>query len=216
VQLPQAQGKTHVEIAVITGYTRTYESTMLKQLAREPKMLESISREGRPHGGVRSDESRHCGYAPPGQTSIVRIPARCRSLSNITAATNQGKVRFMIYPGGSNPQRLIVVMRRLKRYAERQVYLILDNLNVHKAKPMREWLAEQVDQIEVFCLPPYSPELNPSEYFNGDPNGEMQRGILPKDVTDLKRTALAHSRHIQRSAAPLRGHLRNRHILCAA
>ena len=324
MQLLHAQGKTHVEIAQITGYTRTYVSTMLKRLASAPAMLESMSRGGRPHGslralsakeerraqalicgkcpdqlsmpfalwtraairelirkefsirlsirgvgeylarwgytpqkaarrayerddaavkdwltieypkirarakrenaeicwgdetGVRSDESRHRGYAPPGQTPIVKIPARRKSLSMIAAVTNQGKVRFMIYPGGLSPQRLIVFMRRLTRDAERKVYLILDNLNVHKAKPVREWLAEQKDRIEVFYLPPYSPELNPSEYFNGDLKGEIQRGVPPKDVTDLKRTVLGHSRRIQKSPARVRGYFRNRHIRYAA
>jgi hypothetical protein len=38
----------------------------------------------------------------------------------IATVTNQGKVRFMIYTGGLSPQRLIVVMRRLTRDAERE------------------------------------------------------------------------------------------------
>ena len=49
--------------------------------------------------GVRSDESRHRGYAPPGQAPIVKSPVRRKVLSMNVAATNQGKVSFMIYPG---------------------------------------------------------------------------------------------------------------------
>lgn len=33
---------------------------------------------------------------------------------------------------------------------------------------LNEWLAENKDRIEVFFLPPYSPELNPQEYVNQD------------------------------------------------
>ena len=40
------QGKTHVEIAQITGYTRSYVSTMLKRLEGTPEMLEGMSRCG--------------------------------------------------------------------------------------------------------------------------------------------------------------------------
>jgi transposase len=116
------------------------------------------------------------------------------------AVRNQGTVLFMIYPGGPSPQRLIVFMRRKTRGVERKVYLILDNLNVHKTKPVREWLAEQGHRIEVFYLPPYSPALNPSEYFNGDRTGEIQRRIPAKDITDLKRTVLGHSRRIRCAA----------------
>ena len=318
------QGKTLVEIAQITGYTRSYVSTMLKRLEGTPEILEGMSRGGRPHGslralsakeerraqqlicgkcpdqlslpfalwtrgairelirrefdirlsirgvgeyvarwgytpqkaarrayerddaavkdwlsieypkikarakrenaeiswgdetGVRSDESRHRGYAPPGQTPIVKIPARRKSLSMIAAVTNQGKVRFMIYPGGLSPERLIVFMQRLIKDAPRKVFLILDNLNVHKAKVVREWLEEHANRIEVFYLPPYSPELNPSEYFNGEPKGEVQRGVPPKDVTDLKRTMLSTSRRIQKSPGRVRAYFKHRNIRYAA
>jgi transposase len=166
--------------------------------------------------GVRSDESRHRGYAPRGQTPLVRIPARRRSLSMIAAVTNQGKVRFMIYGGALSPQRLIVFMRRLIKDTPRKVFLILDNLNVHKAKVVNAWLAQHAGRIVVFYLPPYSPELNPSEYFNGDLKGEIQRGIPAKDVAELKRTVLGHSRRIQKSPARVRAYFRNKHIRYAA
>jgi transposase len=318
------QGKTHQEIAQITGYTRTYVSTMLKRLSAAPQLLDGMSRGGRPQGslraltakeerraqqlicgkfpdqlslpfalwtrvairelirrefdvrlsvrgvgeyvarwgytpqkaarrayerddaavkdwltieypkikarakrenaeiswgdetGVRSDESRHRGYAPPGHTPIIKIPARRKSLSMIAAVTNQGKVRFMIYPGALSPQRLIVFMRRLIKDARRKVLLILDNLNVHKAKAVRDWLGEHADRIEVIYLPPYSPELNPSEYFNGDLKGAIQRGIPPKDVKDLKQTMLSHSRRIQKSPDRVRAYFKNKHIRYAA
>jgi transposase len=318
------QGKTHVEIAAITGYTRSYVSTMLKRMEQAPELAASMSRGGRPVGslralsakeerraqqlicgkcpdqlqmpfalwtrlairelirrefgirlsirgvgeylarwgytpqkaarrayerddtavkdwltieypkirarakrenaeicwgdetGVRSDESRHRGYAPPGQTPIVKIPARRKSLSLIAAVTNQGKVRFMIYPGGLSPERLIVFMQRLIKDARRKVFLILDNLKVHKAKVVREWLSEHRDRIEVFYLPPYSPELNPTEYFNGDLKGEIQRGLPPKDVKELKRTMLSHSRRIQKSPQRVRAYFKHRNIKYAA
>lgn len=70
----------------------------------------------------------------------------------IAAVTNQGKVRFMIYPGGLSPELLIVFMQRLIKDAPRKEFLILDNLNVHKAKVVREWLDGRADRIEVFYL----------------------------------------------------------------
>jgi transposase len=75
----------------------------------------------------------------------------------IAAVTNQGKVRVMIYPGELSPQRLI-------KDARCKVFLILDNLNVRRAKLVREWLGRHADQIEVFYLSPYSPELDPRVY----------------------------------------------------
>ena len=44
--------------------------------------------------------------------------------------------------------------------------MILDSLNVHKAKVVRAWLEANEKKIQVYYLPPYSPERNPSEYRN--------------------------------------------------
>jgi transposase len=125
-------------------------------------------------------------------------------------------VRFMIYPAALHPPRLIAFMQRLVKDARRKVFLILDNLNVHKAKVVNAWLAEHPDQISVFFLPPYSPELNPSEYFNGDLKGEIRRGIPAQTVLDLKRNVLGYSRRIQKSPARVRAYFRNPHIRYAA
>ena len=65
-------------------------------------------------------------------------------------------------------------------------------------------------------LPPYCPELNPSEYFNGDLKGEIQRGVPPKDVADLKRTMLRTSRRIQKSPRRVRAYFKHRNIRYAA
>ena len=41
-------------------------------------------------------------------------------------------------------------------------------------------LEAHADRIEVFYRPPWSLERNPSEYFNGDLKGEIQRSVPPK------------------------------------
>ena len=83
--------------------------------------------------------------------------------------------------------------------AGRKVFLILDNLNVHKAKKVRAWLDERSEQIEVFFLPPYSPELNPDEYLNGDLKRSVHQDIPPRNAVELRSTATKHLRAIQRS-----------------
>lgn len=52
--------------------------------------------------------------------------------------------------------------------AKKNVFLILDNLRGHHSKPVKAWLAEHQEQIEVFYLPSYSPQLNPDERLNAD------------------------------------------------
>ena len=166
--------------------------------------------------GLRSDESRHRGYAPRGKTPVVKIPARRKSLSLISAITNQGKVRFMVYPGAMSPDLLIEFMRRLVKDAGRKVLLILDNLNVHKAKKVRAWVEDRPEQIEVFFLPPYSPELNPDEYLNGDLKRAVHQDVPPRDANELRSTATRHLRAIQRSGKRVKRYFAHPSIRYAA
>lgn len=90
--------------------------------------------------GLRNDCQHERGYAPKGKTPVIRLNAKRESINMISAITNQGKVRFRIFEGGMNADVLIDFMMRLVNDAKRKVYLILDNLRVHHAKPVKEWL----------------------------------------------------------------------------
>ncbi len=48
------------------------------------------------------------------------------------------------------------------------MFLIVGNLWAHHAKPVKVWLAEHKDQIQMFYVPRFSPELNPEERLNAD------------------------------------------------
>ena len=116
------------------------------------------------------------GYATKGKTPVIRLNAYRTSANMISAITNQVKVRFKVVEGRMNADILIDFCERLIRSAERKVYLILDNLRVHHAKVFKAWLAEHEDEIEVFYLPSYSPELNPDEYLNCDLKAGVHSG----------------------------------------
>jgi transposase len=100
--------------------------------------------------GLRSDDVRGRSFAPQGQTPVVRVNNKRHGLSIISTVTNRGTMRWKIFDGALNADILIDFMKRLVRDAGRKVYLILDNLRVHHSKPVKAWLAEHKDQIEVF------------------------------------------------------------------
>lgn len=99
---------------------------------------------------------------------MIRIRAKREGLSIISTVTNKGQMRWKIFDGALNADILIDFLRRLIKGAHKKVFLILDNLRVHHSKPVKKWLAEHTDAIEVFYLPSYSPELNPDEMANAD------------------------------------------------
>jgi transposase len=101
-------------------------------------------------------------YAPRGQTPVAKVVGGTRQkLSMISTVTNQGKTRWQIIDGNFNHERLIDFFEDLIQDTDRKVFVILDNLGVHHCKPVKAWLEQHSEHIEVFYLPSYSPELNP-------------------------------------------------------
>jgi putative transposase len=47
----------------------------------------------------------------------------------------------------------------------RKIYVVVDNYRIHFAKPVQAWLLAHQDEVELVCLPTYSPQLNPIERF---------------------------------------------------
>jgi len=108
------------------------------------------------------------GYAPVGHTPVLAAPSKRHGLSMISAISNQGLVRFEFIEEAMNTELFIGFMEKLVADSPQKVFLILDNLKVHHAKKVAAWLEEHQARIEVFYLPPYSPEINPDEYLNRD------------------------------------------------
>jgi DDE superfamily endonuclease/winged helix-turn-helix protein len=135
--------------------------------------------------GVRSTCQHSRGYARPGETPELIVPGSRFSVNMISTVTNQGKVRWMIYPGKMNAALFIVFLTRLIAGAKKKVFLIVDHLSVHEAAAVDEWLADKVDRIEVFYLPKYAPERNPDEYLNCDVKANINTDGLPKDREEL-------------------------------
>ena len=148
--------------------------------------------------GVRNDESAGRGYAPKGKTPIMRLNANRKSISMISSITNQGKLRFMVYKDAMNADLFIKFMGRLLKDTGRKVFLVLDNLRTHHSKPVKEWLNAHRDEIEVFYLPSYSPELNPDEYLNCDMKAAVHSGLPSRNERELKTKVVSHMRKLQK------------------
>ncbi len=166
--------------------------------------------------GVRSDGQHERGYAPKGKTPVIRLNAKRSSTNMISAITNQGKVRFKVFEGSMNADVLIDFCKRLIKSAKRKVYLILDNLRVHHAKVFKRWLSEHEDEIEVFYLPSYSPELNPDEYLNCDLKAGVHSGKPARDKKQLKKKVVSHMRMLQKNPERVAKYFEHRKIRYAA
>jgi transposase len=166
--------------------------------------------------GVRSDDVRGRSYAPRGQTPTVRPCHKRARVGLISAVTNKGELRWMVLDGAIKAPILIGFLARLIRDAGCKVFLILDNLRVHRAHLVREWLAEHAAQIEVFYLPSYSPELNPDEGLNADLKYAVTRKPPARNKQELKRAVINHMRRLSRLPDRIRSFFHNQPVRYAA
>ena len=135
--------------------------------------------------------------APIGKTPVLKVEAKKLKLNMLSAISNKGKLRFTITKESVNADILIDFMKRLIKDTGRKVLLILDNLRVHHAKKVAAWLEEHQQEIELFYLPPYSPEYNPDEYLNSDLKREMSKKPIPKSEKELSANARSVLKRIQ-------------------
>lgn len=148
--------------------------------------------------GLCNDSYHGRSYAPRGETPAIKLHPRCERVNLISSVTNQGKVRFMVYKNKMNSQTMIQFMERLIKGADKKIFLIVDNLKVHHSYIVKDWLKEHENQIELFFLPSYSPELNPDEYLNCDLKGGVHSGVPARTKNELKRKAISHLRKLQK------------------
>jgi transposase len=148
--------------------------------------------------GVQNEANRIRGYGLKGKTPVLRVRAKKVHISMISAITNEGKVRFTIYREAMTQAKLIAFMGRLVRDAGRKVYLILDNLKAHHGKKVAEWREAHKDEIAVFYLPSYSPEMNPDEYLNNDLKTRVHSGALADTEPVLKHKTQSFMRMLVR------------------
>ena len=166
--------------------------------------------------GLRSDDVRGRGFAPAGRTPLVRVNNKRHGLSVISTVTNKGQMRWRIFDGALNADILIEFLRRLIKGAGRKLFLILDNLRVHHAKPVKAWLAEHASEIEVFYLPSYSPELNPDEMANADIKQAVTKLAPARTRLQLVKATARHLRSVQRQPERIRKYFEHDPVRYAA
>lgn len=158
--------------------------------------------------GLQNTSTCLRGYAPIGHTPVVKTEAKHIKINMLSAISNRGKLRFVLYKDNMNADKLIDFMRRLVHDNKKKVFLILDNLRVHHAKKVSAWLEKHKEEIEVFYLPPYAPEYNPDELLNSDLKRGISKRPSPRSDKELEHNVRSHLKQVQLRPEKIRGFFR--------
>lgn len=145
---------------------------------------------------VKEDTHWIRGYAPKGRTPVLKTPTRWPKLSMISAISARGELAFQIVEGSINTAQFLAFLARLIEGATRKIFLVVDNLRVHHAKQVSEWMSDKQERIELVFLPPYAPESNPDEYLNRDFKTALRSGPVSQSAAELLEKAHAFMNRI--------------------
>jgi transposase len=136
--------------------------------------------------GVAADEHPRLGYAREGDPATMEVPPPHIRINQASAISNEGAVRFMTYKGTMDGALFTVFLGRLIRSSARKIFLIVDRLKAHEKATVLAWVEAHKDRIELFAMPPHTPEYNPDEYLNNDLKGNVHEAGLPEDKEELR------------------------------
>lgn len=135
--------------------------------------------------GMRSDHHTGRSYSLKGETPVVLVSGKRFSANMISAISNRGELKFMIFKNRFVTDVFLDFLMRLVHRSRRKIFLIVDGHPVHKAARVQQWLELHSHRIVMFRLPGYSPEINPDEYLNQDVKTNVVGKHRPRDLDEL-------------------------------
>lgn len=153
-------------------------------------------------------------WAPKGKTPMLKVPGRwiTRSVISLMTCSPFGarpRLYFETLPGAVNADRFVQFLKSVKRHLyPGTLILIIDNLRVHKARAVNEYLNREQRWLTVEYLPPYAPELNPVEYVWSSRKRTAFGNAVIADAHALDRRIRESGERAQGDSALLKGFLK--------
>lgn len=148
--------------------------------------------------GLRSDHQTGTSWSKRGVTPTIPGTGQRFGCNMISAVTNRGSLAFMVFTERFTASVMLRFLRRLVGQVGRKVFLVVDGHPVHRSAQVRRWVASKSESIEMFHLPPYSPDLSPDEFLNNDVKSNAVGRRRPADRKDLLADVRSYLRSTQR------------------
>ena len=133
-----------------------------------PKIARAAKRSGAEiwfgdESGLRSDYHAGTTWGMKGRTPVVRTTGARYRLNLLSAVNRLGNMRFMIEKGKLKAEVVCRFLDRLMEGSLQPIFLVLDGHPMHKSRKLAAKVRSYKGRLRLYRLPPYSPELNPSE-----------------------------------------------------
>ena len=159
--------------------------------------------------GVRSDYHSGKTWGLKGKTPVVESTGARFKVNMITAIDTRGQIRFMVSKETIHSDRVCEFLKRLMHNAKNPIFVIWDGHPIHKSGKIKKCIESFEGKLEIFFLPPYSPQLNPAEqvWSNVKSHGTGKMMITGPD--QLKSVVIGRLRRLQKLPAIIKGFFRH-------
>jgi len=163
--------------------------------------------------GLRSTHQTGTTWGERGTTPLVKMSGVRFGCNAITAVTNQGNLSFSVFESRFTVEVFQDFLERLvKQQAGQKIFLIVDRHSVHTSGRIAKWLSARQEQVAMFFLPAYSPELNPDELVNQDVKRNLFRNGRAKTKPELMNKLRSFLRSKQRSPEKVKSYFKGKYV----
>jgi len=195
----------------VQRWLRADYPTMQKQAKKEKGMIYWGD-----EMGLRSDHATGRSYGRCGQTPVISGTGQRFSCNMISAINNRGHLNFMVFKSRFDADVLLNFLRRMIRQIQGKIFLIVDGHPVHHAVKVKHRIEKHANQIRLFFLPGYSPELNPDEMLNQDVKSNAVGRRRARNQPELVANTRSYLRSRQRQPHVIRRYFHERHVRYAS
>jgi transposase len=162
--------------------------------------------------GIRSDYHAGTTWAPVGRTPVVKATRGPVRRQHGLRGDRPGRAAVFRLRRDVHRDAFIDFCKRLMHDTDGRVYLIVDGHPTQRARATKDFVASTQGRLKLFCLPGYSPELNPDEWVwkNVKHDRIARCGVTSKD--DLKAKAIGALRRLQKLPQLVRGFFADPHL----
>jgi len=107
----------------------------------------------------------------------------------------------MLYTQSFDGPLYLRFLKRLVQGRQHKLFVITDRHPVHTRRLVQDWLEIHKDEIEIFYLPSYSPDLNPAEYLNNDVKQQVHDKPPTMSLAQLKKRTASVLMRLQKLPA---------------
>lgn len=153
----------------------------------------------------RTDHHAGTTWAPVGRTPVAKHIGAREGIGMVSAISARGEIHWMVYAEPMNSTLFTDYLGYLIDDVEGKIFLVADRAKYHTSHETTLWLMDHKDRIELFFLPPYSPDLNPDEWVWKNVKHDSIYRVVPQHPGHLFEIAGQALRALWRNPGKIRG-----------